>query len=229
MDVVPRQAGEDAIYERTAGWVDDVTERSGTVRVGRERLFTGAFEDDTVDGQRAAGALWRFGTGETTRTTASREGAIRLTARPENARRSVLSPGSRLPVGSDRLDVSCRYRYAGDGGLSLLVTWYNAGDGISIARERVELEETGDEWNRVTRAFAPPTEATRVNLFVYLEPPSGDDPRRADVDDLRLVEWAPADRTGGREFDHVLVSGGATLELRGEGTPPAEWRRVTTD
>lgn len=219
-------SGDDAIYTRTAGWVEDVTDVTGEVLLGQNRLVSGAFNNNAVDDDQSAGALWRFGTGTDSRTAASRDGAIRLTAYPENSRRSFLSPASRLPVEDRRVDVTCRYRYPHDGGLSLLVAWYNADQGISIERETIDLAGTDDEWTRITESFTPPTEATRINLFLYLEPPTDGDARTVDVDDIRLIEWASPERTGGREFDHVLVQGDGTLNLRGEGSSPAEWDQL---
>jgi poly-gamma-glutamate capsule biosynthesis protein CapA/YwtB (metallophosphatase superfamily) len=217
-------AADGAIYERTGGWVDDAT---GAVRLGRDRLFAGGFDDATVDDDRAVAPLFRYGTGPSARRRQSRDGALRLIAHPENSRRSLLSPGSRLSIDGDRYDLTCRYRYDGSGGLSALVSWYNAAEGISIDHETRELAGTDGEWRRFTEAFAPPPEATWINVFVFLTPPVGDEPRRVDIDDLRLVEWAPPDRTGGREFDHALVRGSATLELRGNAVAPSEWTRLT--
>lgn len=214
-----------AIYTRTGGWVADVADRSGTVLLGRDRLFAGTLDRETVDGDRSGGALWRFSRDQGGwRVGYRNSGAVRLNAFPEDTRRSLLSPASRIPVGDRPLALTARYRYPDEDGLSLLVSWYNAAEGVSIQQRTVDLPGTDGEWRLVTESLEPPAEATYVNLFCYLDP--GETARRASIDDLRLVEWAPPETTGGRAFDHLLIDGSATLALNGTTSAPADWERL---
>lgn len=214
--------GDGDIYTRTAGWVEDASSADGAVRLGAERLFTGGFGDPTVDGDDTGGVLWRFGSSPETRANAAQGGTIELVSRPENSRRTVLTPGSRLPAEGDEYGLSIRYRHPSGEGASLLVAWYNAASGPSIESRNVDLPGT-DGWERTELSATRPEQATYVNLFLFVSPPDGGRDRRVEIDDLRLIEWAPSERTGGREFDHVRVDGEAELSLCGRAYPPADW------
>lgn len=226
----PRQriqqvSGEGDIYARTGGWVSDLTDRRGTVLLGRERLLTGGFDNESTNGDRAEGSLWRY---QRTRSD-GKQGGISLTAYPKDTNRSVLAPASRLPVSGRPLTALCRYRYPGDGGFSLLISWYNDTAGVSFESRTVQLDGTGDGWKLLRESLDPPANATHINLFAFLESPEEGEPRRVRVDSVRLVEWEPPATTGGREFDHLLVDGEAAVELQGVATTPSEWRRVTDE
>lgn len=215
-------SGSGDIYARTAGWVDDLNDRNGTVLLGRERLVTGGFQTENVSGDGPAGPLWRY----RRERSGERSGGVSLVAYPDDTRRSVLSPASRLPVSGRPLTALCRYRYGGDGGLTLLVSWYNDSRGVSFDSRTIQLDGTGDDWRQIRASLDPPTDATHVNLFVYLAPPDDEEPRRVRVDDLQLIEWEPPETTGGRAFDHLLVDGEAALELQGSASAPSAWRQV---
>lgn len=209
--------GTPSIYAGTTAWVDKVLEVDGTVRLGRDRLLTGRFEDAFIDDQRAEGALWRYGRGTspTIGQNFGREGSggAKLSRHTDNVDPGVIAPDHRLPIFSDLFTISAAYRYYDSAGAELLVTWYDDTQGGSFASERYKLPNTRGEWRRFAYRLEAPPKATHLSFFVFVEPPEGTDIRELALDDVRLIEWADEIVTGGRQYDHLLVDGLATADL----------------
>ena len=205
-------------FRRTAPGVTTVTDHSGRVELGRDRLYTGAFEETLVDGERYTAPLWRFrrrpsATGE----TAGRDGGgVRITSFGENTRRSLLSLFSRVPAEGGSYTLFGWYRSRAEFSVELLVPWYSAASGGSFERERVTLPPTGGEWERIDESFDPPADAAFVNLFVFLAPPDDRDTHDISFDDVRLVEWTTPSNAAGRYHDYLYVDGTATVRIESD-------------
>lgn len=112
------------IYARDEGWIADVTDREGSLRLGRERLLTGAFEDDVI-GRPFQGPLWRYGRNGSSAVEPGigyGGGGIRMERHGGGEERALLSPRHRLPVEGDVLTVTGLYAYDGTDGLELLIS-----------------------------------------------------------------------------------------------------------
>lgn len=212
-------SGEEAIFARETGWIDDV--RTGTVRLGRDRLLTGGFGDDVVDDERFGVALWRYGrTGSPTVESdfgTDGTGGVRLSRHEGNDDRKVVTPRHRLPVDGEIYTLTGRYMYNDTEGLEILVSWYDDTSGGSFDSETVVLPETDRDWRRFAHTFDVPEEATHVNFFAFLSPPTESKIREASFDEFRLIEWADANVSGGRQYDHAYVDGSAVVDVETTG------------
>lgn len=254
--------GTGTLFARRAGWIADVRSGGDAIRLGRERLLTGRFTDDLVDGRRYVGPLWRFGRdgesigpalgyggdgaggtdgdeGSTGGDGGSTDGderasgdggtgrtaAVRLAREADDGARALLSPRNRLPVEAAELTLTGRYRFDGTDGLELQVSWYDDTTGGSFERTVESLPGTDGAWERFRSELRPPAGATYVDVYVFCSPPTAGS-HEAVLDDLRLVEWAPAETTGGREYDHLRVDGTATVEVASPAHVDIDWRRL---
>ncbi|WP_276272912.1 CapA family protein [Haloarcula litorea] len=214
-----------AVYARRSGWIRGV--ETGTVRLGRDLLPTGTFESVDVDETGYDGPLWRFSrnpgaSGATFGVDGS--GGVRLRRISGNSADVVLSNSRRIPVDGP-LTVAARYRTDATAGLELDAAWYAGTSGSSIERDTWTLAPTGGEWGVVARDLVPPDDATHANVVFSLSPPDAGT-RTAYVDEVRLVQWADRDASGGRSFDHVRTEADATVTVGVPAGATADWRRL---
>jgi poly-gamma-glutamate capsule biosynthesis protein CapA/YwtB (metallophosphatase superfamily) len=212
-------------YERDVGWVTGVPE--GSVRLGRDLLPTGQFESVDIDDRGYDGALWRYGRAYPTVASGyglGDSGGVQLRRVDSNRSRAILSNTRRVPV-EGPLTVTTNYR-TDDEGLTLELTWFGDTSGSAIGRELWDLPPTAGDWRRVVRDVTPPDGATHANVLFALEPAAAGT-RTATIDDVRLVEWAPAAANAGREYDHLRVVQSATVEFEIPGfAADGSWPRL---
>ncbi len=242
LEQLPRQSASDVrvlttetisesgtIYTRQSGWIQDIEDGENAVMLGRERILSGGFDNDIVDAHGYTAPLWRFGRGEgTTGPGIGRSsGGIRLTRRADNVDRALLSPRSRIPIDGREFTFSGSYRFDGDAGLEVLVSWYGDTSGGSFSRDAVSLRGTDGEWKQVQWTLDAPEDAEYVDVFVRLAPPDRGT-HEASFDDLRLIEWA-TDSHGGRSYDHLSLDGTATMSFAVPEGERARWRELPGD
>jgi poly-gamma-glutamate capsule biosynthesis protein CapA/YwtB (metallophosphatase superfamily) len=222
-DRVERTLGAGSYARRRGAMLKATT---GSVRVGRDRLPTGGFDDVLVARRRYGGPLWRFGrTGDATGPDAGREGGgLRLTRAADDEQRALLSPAARLPLHGPDLSLVVAYAFDDADGLELLVSWYDDTSGSSFERERLSLAGTGGDWRRTERSLARPAGATHVDLFGFLSPPTSGR-REARFDEFRLVEWGEVGPTDRRASDYLRVEGEATVAFSVPAGGDVEWPR----
>ena len=214
--------GPDAVFRRDIGGYTEVVESTGTVEVGRDRLYTGSFENMLVDNGQYTAPLWRLSrTPSATGESVGRDGGgVRLTSYRRNTRRSILTPGSRVPVEGRSYTLTGWFRSDAESDVELLVPWYEAASGSSFARETLDLSPTDDEWERFRTRVQPPDAARFVNVFAFLSPPANRDSHSVSFDDVRLIEWEAPVTDPTRYHDHVYVEDSATVRTEspnGEG------------
>ena len=199
------------IQRRTRGWVADSDD---SVQLGRERFITGSFDDHDVDSHAYEGTLWRYGResrGSDQPIGQDGSGGIELVRVRANENRALLSPWNRLPVSNKEFTLSGTYRTNADGELRLLVSWYDDTSGSSFQSQETSLAPTEREWANFSLELERPVDATHIDVFLFLSPPDGVNILRAAFDSLSLVEWEPADVSGGRQFDAIRGPSGATV------------------
>jgi len=209
-------------------WVAD----AGGARVGEDLLFgTGSFETADISSNRAGAGLWRWG--KFAQPTAG--------AACAGTRGAVLE---RSPLSEEDVFISTRHRQEVDPGenLSLLadvrdatggtieLRWYGGLRGRSIGVTSIPIEERAGDCRRYRIDTRVPRNASGVQAFVRLPPPGGSTfVGRLEVDELRLVRWAPPGSRG-RRYDIIDGGTGTDVALRrddaaavrdGTGSPPA--------
>lgn len=208
--------GPDTIFKRTTPGELNVVDVSGTVEFGRDRLYTGSFEDVLVDDAQYTGPLWRFRRrpGATGGDIGREGGGLRLRSFPNNRGRSVLSPASRIPIEGDSYTLTGWYRSDSRSDVEVLVPWYDAASGSSFERATAELSSTGEQWQRFRRRLNPPEEASFVNLFAFLSPPEGAGARSITFDDIRLIEWVSPSADADQYHEYVYVEDTARVSVQ---------------
>lgn len=201
------------IYERNGNGITTITESEGIVQFGRDRVYTGGFEEILVDDGEYRAPLWRFrrrasSTGE---SVGYEGGGVKLTSFVENTRRSVLTPASRVPIEGNTYTIAGWYQSSSQADVEVLISWYNAASGPSFEQDIIELSGTGDAWQQFRRRVSPPEEATFINLFAYLSPPDEQRSHEVAFDDLRLIEWLPPEETSGWFSDYLYADGSAAI------------------
>jgi len=217
---------EGRIYERNRTGATAIADYSGTVLFGRDRLYTGAFDETLVDDAAYQAPLWRFRRRESaTGDDVGREsGGVKLTSFVENTRRSVLTPASRAPIEGDSYTLTGWYQSSSQADAEILVSWYDATSGPSFERERLDLAPTDGAWQRFRTRMSPPEGVAFVNVFAYLSPPEDQRSHELVFDDFRLIEWVtPADASG-RFPDYLYVDGSAEIRTESiRGAPEITW------
>jgi poly-gamma-glutamate capsule biosynthesis protein CapA/YwtB (metallophosphatase superfamily) len=212
---------EGSVYARQAGYIRDV--RTGSVRLGRDRLPTGTFESVDIDSDGHDGVLWRFSRNPPAAGLGfgvDGGGGVRLQRISGNSANVILMNGHRIPLAGP-LTLTARYRSDASTGFTLEVAWFEDTSGSAIGREAWTLGETNG-WEVLSRDIEVPDNATHIGVLFVLAPPVVGK-RTVFVDDVRLIEWAEETVTGGREYDHARVETEATVETRVTGRG-ADWQ-----
>lgn len=214
------------IYRREQTGVTAVAESNGTVQFGRDRLYTGDFEEVLADDTEYQAPLWRFRRREysTGGSVGYEGGGVKLTSFVENTRRSVLTPASRVPIEGDSYTITGWYQSDTQANTEVVVSWYNAASGRSFEQDVFELSGTGDAWQQFRRRVSPPEEATFVNIFVFLSPPENQRSHELVFDNLRLIEWLSSEEAPEWFPDYLYVDGSVTIRTESlSSTADSSW------
>lgn len=174
---------------------------------GRELLWTGDFEPDTLS-KRPSAALWNVSKRNPYRHLEpdaahdSRQGVLLGRADP-NSSDVLLGPIHRVLVSPrDRLTVLIDQRSLyGRPDATLQLSWYNSTGGASQQRTIVRLP-TRTKWATNRIDVTAPAHAVAVQPYIRLQPPS-DGVSQLAVDNVRMIDW---DQPG---CDYVQVAGPA--------------------
>jgi hypothetical protein len=217
--------GSGSIMHLSDGWwVSDTP--AGTVQPGRDLLYTGGFENETVDPESRAEYLWTLGTADKRHGSAyafEGSGGVRLQRTADNTSDVLLSPLYRVLIAPEsELSIVGMIRASNRAEVTLQLSWYpdTAGRSTSQTVEPVQVTPSGS-WLPFRLDIAAPPGAIAVGLFLRLAPPE----RRmayADVDNVRLIQWASDSAPASPLYDHVRIFDGLSLELRNEQLPGAE-------
>lgn len=223
--------GDGDVFARDTGWVSDVLDGKDSVEAGTDLLPTGDFERTTVDEDGHDGVLWRFdrmrgeaGPGVGVDGT----GGIEISRHQSNSSRVILSQCARNRF-SGLLTLTGLYRYNTQEGLELLVKWHESSGDVDAIREEIySIDGTEGDWDRFRRDLHPPEDASYIDLYLRVYPPSPRFPidiqteRVATFDELRLIEWSE-EGDSGNDHDHIRVDGSATVELTAGDGQKIEW------
>ena len=218
------------IYERLSGSLRGIENVDGVVRAGEGQLLTSEFDDYTVDDQQYTGPLWRVSRRDLTVGPDVGYGdgpGVQLSRNYENEAKQVLTPQSRIPVQRDEITLTGLYRFAGEAGLELLISWFDELSGSSLESESVTLDGTTGDWERIRLDLTPPPGSTYIDVFFRLSPPDSG-LHQAAFDDIQLIEWAD-NAMAGREYDHLEIDGSGSLTVTGRNEDDVRWETLDGD
>jgi poly-gamma-glutamate synthesis protein (capsule biosynthesis protein) len=209
----------------------------GTIRLGRDLLWTGRFEDEDVDSERFEGALWNTaGDSRLVAPNLGHNGSVgaQLLRDANNQSDVVLSPSSRIRIEpGTELSVTGMVRASASASLAMQLSWYPDTSGPSSQQtiEPISINQ-GDAWQSFRFDATAPTDTVAVGLFLRLTPP-GRSRVTADFDNLHLITWDEIDALMGRRYTHVRIAGSGDLTFTQDilpgglhtAVPPANTQR----
>ncbi len=214
------------IYHLEPGWWVSGFQGSGTIRLGRDLLWVGTFEDEDVDAQTRGGALWDLAGYDDKRIGPEYAYAGKVGARIQrgapNTTNIVLTPLHRILVQSGtEISVVGIVRSQRHARLSLQLSWYADTKGASATQTAVPIAVKSDNvWTPFRLDVTVPPNTVALGLFLKLKPPTSGI-TVADFDNLAVIEWAPSDRSFSPLYDHIRVTGAGKAILSRDQLPGA--------
>jgi hypothetical protein len=199
---------------------------AGDIRLGRDLLWVGSFEDEDVDAQYQEGALWDLEDPDKwIGTEYAYEGDAGARIRRDSHDKSdiVLTPLHRILIEpGTKLSVVGMARTSGNANLDLQLSWYPDTRGASDTQTIEPIVVKSDNaWKPFRFDVTVPSNAEAVGLFFRLKPPlSG--LATADLDNIRVIEWASVGSPFSPLYDHIRVVGTGEVTLSKDFLPGAK-------
>lgn len=191
-------------------WISNF-QGTGNLLLGRDLLWIGSFEDNKVADISSKAPLWDLTKDslQVGKDYAYEEDiGIRLTRSAANLNDAVTSHLHRLLVGpGTKLSITGMMR-ASTGSIALMqVSWYSDYSGPSFLKTTEPIAmEAYDQWESFRFDVQTPVDAVAVQIFLRLTPPA-QGVVTADFDNIRVIEWAPANATYSPFYTHALITG----------------------
>lgn len=221
----------------------EAAEPQSEIRLGRDLLWSGSFEDELVGMPPQRGPLWLFPGFDKeiapAHAFAGSHGAG-LWREKSDDRDVVLTTQHRI-LAKPGTELSLTGMARSPDPFTIQISWYPDAKGSSALKTLLVSPIPSDNGWHPFRVDAivpelpapPPTplpepiiESERikpsVGIFMRLPPSTRGGETRVAFDDIRLIEWAPTGTAFGPLFDHVRVKGKGTLILRDRVLPGAE-------
>jgi poly-gamma-glutamate capsule biosynthesis protein CapA/YwtB (metallophosphatase superfamily) len=199
---------------------------SGQIRLGRDLLWVGSFEDEDVDEQSQEGALWDLeGPDKELGPEYAYQGnvGLHLQRGSRNLTNLAINPIHRILVEpGTELSVIGMVRGNAASNLEMQLSWYPDTKGPS-ATQTVEsiFIEADDVWQPFRLDATVPVDTVAMGLFIRLFPPvSG--LTTVDLDNIGIIAWAPKEAPFSRLYDYVRVVGSGELTLSKDLLPGVE-------
>lgn len=219
-------SGKSQIFRAAQGWAIANFSGTGSLRLGRDLLWVGDFEDEIADDQHKGGVLWEFtGVDKLKGADYAYEGKVgaRLQRKGFNESEVVLSPLHRILVDSgSELSIVGMVRSRKEVHFSLQVSWYSYTKGKSQAQQIQPLVVKQDQtWTPFRLDVKVPPNTVALGLFLRLQPPKqGED--TVDFDNIRIIKWEPKGTPFSPLYNYVQATGTGELILRKDFLPGAE-------
>ncbi len=228
-------------------WVSGIT-GSGFARLGRDLLWTGTLERNTVDETSEGGALWRLAMDEMSASEEKRnlalwrlkgvemligpeyahtgERGIQLRRKAEDKNNIILTLVDRvqMPPSTKEISVTGWLRTRENAKVVLSVYWYDTRYKASVGHKELVVP-AAQTWTPFEVHLTVPAQAIAVKPFLRLAPPKTGNVS-ADFDELRLIAWAPRDTTYSPLYDHVWIVDHVDLQISQDILPGASARAV---
>jgi poly-gamma-glutamate synthesis protein (capsule biosynthesis protein) len=199
-------------------WISDFT-GEGTIRLGRDLLWVGSFEDEDVDTDRLEGALWDLsGADKYIGQDFAYEGngGARIERGALNQNDVVLTTQHRIPIEpSTEISVQGMIRAPHDAEVKIQLSWYTdmRGPSSQITVEPIPLVVNNNIWQPFLIDTVAPSDAVSVGLFLRLSPHDRIGRINADFDNIRLITWAHPEAAFSPLYDHVRIKGTGEVTL----------------
>ena len=198
-------------------WISDFS-GAGRLQLGRDLLWAGSFEDESVDAHDLGGALWDLhGEHKRVGSEYAYEGDVgaRIEREYNDRDDAALTPLHRILAKPDQeISVVGMVRTRADANAYLQLGWYPDTKGPSATKTIVPIDAaSGSSWQPFRVDVTTPAEAVAIGLYLRLKPYSSQESVAADFDDVRIIEWAPAGTPFSPlyEYGRVVGAGEATV------------------
>ncbi|MDQ3230644.1 MAG: hypothetical protein M3Q07_02405, partial [Pseudobdellovibrionaceae bacterium] len=224
------------------GWISDfkAAHAPSILRLGRDLLWTGSFEDQAVGLKPRTGALWLFpGVDKAIAPQHAYAGGLGagIWRERSDTRDIVLTTQRRILI-KPKTQVTLVGMARTNGRLHVQLSWHPDSKGPSMTQTVVThaVPPTGEWVSFRVDAVAPefpdyviPIETTldderakpAVGLYLRLLPSETGQKVYADFDDLRLIEWAPEGSAFSPMYDHAWIIGKGHVTMREDFLPGA--------
>jgi poly-gamma-glutamate synthesis protein (capsule biosynthesis protein) len=199
---------------------------TGTLRLGRDLLWVGSFENDAVESTLGGVPLWdRELGGVQIGPDYAYEGeqGIRLERGAQNTQDVVTSSAHRILVQPNtQLSITGMIRVNQSGSAFVQLSWYDAYAGPSFQKIIQPMEVKADgTWQPFRFDVRVPVKAAAIRVYLRLATPSRGTVT-ADFDNLRIIEWASPRALFSPLYNHALLSGAGELTFTQQILPGAE-------
>jgi len=206
-------------------WISDFKGK-GNLLLGRDLLWIGGFENSEVDDASSGGPLWDL-TKDSVQVgkdyAYEGDAGIRMTRSGSNLNDAVTSHLHRILVNAGtKLSVTGMMRTNLGAIVLMQISWYPDSLGPSFLQTTKPITvESNNQWKSFRFDAEVPADAVAVQIFLRLIPPT-QGIVTADFDNIRVIEWAPADVTSGPIYDHALLTGTGELTFAQKVLPGAD-------
>jgi poly-gamma-glutamate synthesis protein (capsule biosynthesis protein) len=206
-------------------WVSDFS-GSNAIRLGRDLLWVGSFENEVVGDQQLEAPLWNLEGPDKQLDSAyayAGNAGVQLRRGVHSSSDVVLTPLHRILVepGSE-LSVIGMARSLANATLKLQLSWYPHSEGPSTTKTiEPVIFDTDDMWQSFRFDVSVPVNSSAVGLFFRLQPPlSGF--TGVDLDNIRVIEWAAPGSRFSPQYDHIRVTGRGEITVSKDLLPGRE-------
>lgn len=217
------------IFRIAHGWWVNNFSGLGSIRLGRDLLWVGGFDDEIADETHQGGRLWQpIEVDQATGSIGSEyayEGnaGVRLQRRGFDDSDMMLTPLHRIPVqvGSD-LSVVGMVRAHPDASITLQLSWYSQLSGEPQARQwkRITVEDE-NTWTPFRFDVTVPPHTAAAGFYFRLQPPD-QGAVTADFDNIRVIEWESDINSFSPQYQYIQVFGAGEVSLQKDILPGAE-------
>ncbi|HET8579988.1 MAG TPA: hypothetical protein VFL31_03240, partial [Nitrospiraceae bacterium] len=206
-------------------WISGFT-GNGKLRLGRDLLWVGSFENEEVESASRVAPLWDLSLGDIRvgRDFAYEgETGIRLTRDTSNIEDAVTSNLHRVLV-KPYADLSITGMIRINPGVrpSVQLSWYSATLGPSFSKTTQPIEVHSDgSWQPFRLDVQAPKGAVAVGVYLRLSPPDKGT-NVADFDNIRIIEWADSPMQFSPLYNYALLTGAGELTFAQEVLPGGE-------
>lgn len=186
---------------------------NGTLRLGRNLIWVGDFEDEDLDSQAGENRFWTLLAPDKIIGTAfAYEGqyGARLKRSASNQEPAILTPIHRVLIkAGDQITVSGMGRSLDQSPAVLQISWFTDTKGPSSTQSILPIKLEKD-WTPFTLDLTVPEGVIAVGLYLKLSPPKTGF-ATADFDSLHLISWAAPDAPFSPLYDFYRVEGSGTI------------------